>query len=191
MRSARRWSGLGDLGATKIVPSRNRSGLPADKDRVSDPPRYSALLVEVALLLWTGRAHAGGKAVDGVVNLNTAPTELLSVLPGVGPAKALGIVAYRTRHAFRTVDELVRVKGIGRRMVRAMRDHLAVAGPSTARAVPAGVHPIATPPPPARAPPPICRPGPSPPLPAAVARATRAAQNRAIRVDGNHCAPPP
>src|SRR2546423_12416311 len=79
-------------------------------------------------------AWAGGKMVDGVVNLNTAPPEMLSALPGIGPAKAVGIVAYRTRHPFRTVDELVRVKGIGRRMVQALRSHLAGSGPSTARA---------------------------------------------------------
>jgi len=137
-------------------------------------------------------ARAGGKAVEGVVNLNTAPPELLAVLPGVGPSKALGIVAYRARHPFRTVDELVRVKGIGRRMVRAMRDHLAVAGPSTAHGLAALPHAIAAPPaPPPRAPPPLCRAPPPPPTTAAVARATRLAQNRSIRVEANHCGPPP
>ena len=87
-------------------------------------------------LLWVlpaGRARAG-KGVDGVVNLNTAPAELLSLLPGVGPAKAGAIVTYRTRRPFRTVDELVRIKGIGRKMVRRLRPHLAVAGPTTATA---------------------------------------------------------
>ena len=140
-----------------------------------------------------GPVRAGGKAVEGVVNLNTAPPELLSVLPGVGPSKALGIVAYRTRHPFRTVDELVRVKGIGRRMVRAMRDHLAVAGPSTAHGLVALPRAItaAPAPPPARAPPPVCRAPPAPPASAAMVRATRIAQNRAIRVEANHCAAPP
>jgi len=149
--------------------------------------------VAASLLLATGAARAGGKAVEGVVNLNTAPPELLAVLPGVGPSKALGIVAYRTRHPFRTVDELVRVKGIGRKMVRAMRDHLAVAGPSTGRGVVALPHAIAAPPPPpaARPPPPVCRSPPPPPPPAAVARAVRIAQNRATIALANHCARPP
>jgi len=66
------------------------------------------------------------------VNLNTAPPEVLALLPGVGPAKAESILAYRKRHPFRTVDELVRIKGIGRKMVRRLRPHLAVAGPTTA-----------------------------------------------------------
>ena len=97
--------------------------------------RRLAAIVGLALLwvLPAGRARAG-KGVDGVVNLNTAPAELLSLLPGVGPAKAGAIVTYRTRRPFRTVDELVRIKGIGRKMVRRLRPHLAVAGPTTATA---------------------------------------------------------
>ena len=115
------------------------------------------------------------------------------MLPGVGPSKALGILAYRARHPFRTVDELVRVKGIGRRMVRAMREHLAVAGPSTAHGLVPLPHPIAVPPPAsaARAPPPLCRAPPAPPSPAAVVRAVRIAQSRSTRVQANHCAAPP
>jgi competence protein ComEA len=105
------------------------------------------------------RAWAG-KAVDGVVNLNTADVGVLGLLPGVGPAKAAQIVAYRKRHPFRTVDELVRIKGIGRKMVRHLRPHLAVAGPTTATGmvVPAGA--VAPPPPitPPRPPPPPPRP---------------------------------
>ena len=95
--------------------------------------RRRAAILGFALLcaLPTGRARAG-KGVDGVVNLNTAPAELLSLLPGLGPAKAGAIVIYRNRRPFRTVDELVRIKGIGRKMVRRLRPHLAVAGPTTA-----------------------------------------------------------
>ena len=97
--------------------------------------RRLAAILGLALLwvLPAGRARAG-KGVDGVVNLNTAPADLLSLLPGVGPAKAGAIVTYRARRPFRTVDELVRIKGIGRKMVRRLRPHLAVAGPTTATA---------------------------------------------------------
>jgi competence protein ComEA len=94
----------------------------------------SGLLVAAALVAETAGARAAGKAVDGAVNLNTAPAEVLALLPGIGPSKAESIVAYRKRHPFRTVDELVRIKGIGRKMVRAWRAHLAVAGPTTATA---------------------------------------------------------
>lgn len=85
------------------------------------------------------KAEARGKLLDGVVNLNTAPPAVLLMLPGVGPGRVRGILDYRARRPFRTVDELVRIKGIGRRMVREIRPHLAVTGPSTARAGPAGL----------------------------------------------------
>jgi competence protein ComEA len=118
------------------------------------------------LLVAAGETIASaGKAIDGVVNLNTAPEGTLSLLPGVGPAKATAIVRYRQRRPFRTVDELVRIRGIGRKQVRALRPHLAVAGPSTATVAPPGS--IATPAvvtaPPVRPPPrPLCRPAPPP-----------------------------
>jgi competence protein ComEA len=95
--------------------------------------RTAILGLALILALPAGRARAG-KGVDGVVNLNTAPAEVLSLLPGVGLAKASAIVLYRKRRPFRTVDELVRIKGIGRKMVRRLRPHLAVAGPTTATA---------------------------------------------------------
>jgi competence protein ComEA len=109
--------------------------------------RRRAAILGLALLcaLAAGPAWAG-KGVDGVVNLNTAPAELLSLLPGVGPAKASAIVVYRTRRPFRTVDELVRIKGIGRKMVRRLRPHLAVAGPTTATAAQAASNVPAAPP---------------------------------------------
>ena len=140
-------------------------------------------------------AQAVGKSVDGVVNLNTAPVELLGVLPGIGPSKARGIVAYRERRSFRTVDELVRVKGIGRRMVRELRSHLAVTGPSTARATAQ----VFTPPisgsltPVPRAPPRqpvVCHPGLSQPPRPMPFRLQTGREKRPVRSPANHCAPP-
>ena len=93
--------------------------------------RGHGLLVSCLILIAAPPARAS-KAVDGVVNINTAEVGVLGLLPGIGPAKAAQIVVYRRRHPFRTVDELVRIKGIGRKMVRRLRAHLAVSGPTTA-----------------------------------------------------------
>jgi competence protein ComEA len=102
----------------------------------------------IALLVAAPARAAGKRQLEGVVNLNTASLEELQLLPGVGPAKVRNIVAYRTKHPFRTVEELVRIKGIGRKMVRQLRLHLAVSGPTTAQQViRAAPDPAATSPP--------------------------------------------
>ena len=56
-----------------------------------------------------------GTAVPGTpVDLNAATAAQLDQLPGVGPVLAQRIVDYRTQHgAFRSVDELRQVSGIG------------------------------------------------------------------------------
>jgi competence protein ComEA len=65
-------------------------------------------------------------AGDLLVNLNTATADELQRLPGVGPAKAELIIARRKARPFRTVEELVRVKGIGRKMLIRLRPMLTV-----------------------------------------------------------------
>src|SRR5687767_394834 len=75
------------------------------------------------------------RELEGVVNVNTASPDQLQLLPGIGPAKVRNIVAYRNKHPFRTIEELVRIKGIGRKMFRRLRLHLAVSGPTTAQQV--------------------------------------------------------
>lgn len=48
------------------------------------------------------------------LNINTASAAELDALPGIGPAKAKAIVAYRSKHGpFTTPADLVQVKGIG------------------------------------------------------------------------------
>jgi competence ComEA-like helix-hairpin-helix protein len=140
----------------------------------------------LSALVAAGPARAAGKAVEGAVNLNTAPPEVLALLPGVGPAKAQSILAYRKRHAFRTVDELVRIKGIGRKMVRRLRPHLAVGGPTTAVALDAR----AAPPPPPPTPPPPKRPLAPPVCVHAAVRPARAAPRIAMPTHGA-CPRPP
>src|SRR3954453_20089337 len=124
-------------------------------------PTIVVVLVAAARVPRVARAEP--KDLDGVINLNTAVPEMLELLPGIGPAKVHDILWYRQRHPFRTVDELVRIKGIGRKMVRRLRAHLAVSGPTTAHAVRRPISfDLPPPPPPAQ---PTRKPGASSPAP--------------------------
>src|SRR3954463_9864700 len=141
--------------------------------------RVRAVVVACLMGVAAPVAHAA-KGVDGVVNLNTAEPGVLGLLPGVGPSKAAQIVTYRKRHPFRTVDELVRIRGIGRKMVRRLRVHLAVAGPTTATGVVIPATGAPSPPPSLPRPSPPPRP-PSPPPRLACARAAPTVPRRQAR----------
>ncbi len=52
------------------------------------------------------------------LNLNDATATELERLPGIGPSKAKAIIAYRDqRGGYRSIDELLEVKGIGPKML--------------------------------------------------------------------------
>ena len=70
-------------------------------------------------------------STEGVINIQTASAEELQRLPGIGPSKAEAIIAQRTRAPFRRIEDILRVRGIGRATFRRLRPHLSVAGPST------------------------------------------------------------
>jgi len=74
-------------------------------------------------------ASSPGGAPSGPVDLNTADLAALDTLPGVGPATAQAIITYRQEHGpFRSVDELLEVRGIGDAKLAELRDRVTVGG---------------------------------------------------------------
>lgn len=70
---------------------------------------------------------APGISGDGRVNLNTADAATLDTLPGVGPATAANILAWREEHGrFESVEDLLDVGGIGEAKLDAIRDLVTV-----------------------------------------------------------------
>jgi competence protein ComEA len=63
-------------------------------------------------------AALGAAGLDGPVNINTADLEALIALPGIGPALARRIIAYRKQHGrFTSIDQLIDIQGIGPRNI--------------------------------------------------------------------------
>jgi len=66
--------------------------------------------------------EGAGAAPGAAVDLNRATAEELRALPGIGPALAARVVAWRAAHGpFRSVDELEKVPGIGSKTATRLR----------------------------------------------------------------------
>ena len=86
--------------------------------------RFNRFLVSLILAL----ALCGQALAAEVVNINTADAATLDeVLLNVGPAKAQAIVEYRRENgAFKSIEQLAMVKGIGLKTVEKNRDRITV-----------------------------------------------------------------
>lgn len=83
-----------------------------------------------SIILGVSLALASAGAFAGKVNINEADAATLAGLSGIGEARAEAIIAYRKAHGpFRSIDDLVNVKGIGPAFLDKNRDQLTVGEP--------------------------------------------------------------
>ena len=98
------------------------------------PVRRGAALLRaiVFALAFAGALSASAGTLAGVVNVNTASVEQLTLLPGIGESRAAEIVALRKQKgSFRSVDSLLAVKGIGEASFNKMKPFLTLQGKTT------------------------------------------------------------
>lgn len=63
----------------------------------------------------------------GKININTATIDELTTLPRVGPKIAARIIAYRLENGrFATIEELMRVRGIGQKTFAKLKERITV-----------------------------------------------------------------
>ncbi|MBL8917588.1 MAG: helix-hairpin-helix domain-containing protein [Myxococcaceae bacterium] len=94
-------------------------------------------VMAVAFLAMSGEALAAKKKsktqvqMSGQLNLNTATASQLDQLPGVGEKAAKRIIEYRAKAPFAKTEELMKVKGFGKKKFEKLKGNLSVTGPTT------------------------------------------------------------
>ena len=107
----------------------------SDGDKVHVPTREevaSGVVASPAAVgsldaLAPGTKGGGGAAGEGIVNINAATAAELDELPGVGPSTAAAIVEDREANGpFSSVEDLMRVSGIGEKKFAKLKDRIRV-----------------------------------------------------------------
>jgi len=118
--------------------------------------RYVGLLLLVLVIWATQDLYGKKKPPLHPINLNTATSEQLQEVPGIGPVTAEKILQARKSYgAFKSVDDLQAIKGIGPKRLEKMKKYLTVSKTSQALQndkPPAHTAAVAKNPPPAKTP---------------------------------------
>jgi len=97
--------------------------------KLSRRPLHALLVLAVLLFAMPALAADGQQ---GVVNINSASSPELELLPGVGPSLAGRIVTHRDANgAFKSIDDLLLVRGIGEKSLERIRPYIALSGATT------------------------------------------------------------
>src|SRR6266704_2190392 len=104
--------------------------------------RFLSSILFLGLII-SGSVDAGKKKPPAKpVNINTATSQELQQVPGIGPATAEKILQMRKSYgAFKSVDDLLAIRGIGKKRLDKMRKYLTVGKPGTPKNMPPSAKP--------------------------------------------------
>jgi len=70
--------------------------------------------------------------LSGKININTANTEQLEILPRIGTKTAQSIIEYRTQNGpFKKIEDITNVKGIGEKTLEELKGYIILEGNTT------------------------------------------------------------
>ena len=86
---------------------------------------FRVMLATCLLMVCAGTATA--ESSKGQLNINKAGVDELTTLPGVGSQAAAKIVEYREQVGrFRTIEDIMKVKGIGEKKYEVLKELITV-----------------------------------------------------------------
>jgi competence ComEA-like helix-hairpin-helix protein len=103
-------------------------------------PLILRVLLSLCLILVLSAASSDGKKRPPAqpVNINTANSEQLQTVPGIGPVTADKILQMRKSYgAFKSVDDLLAIRELGPKRLEKMRKYLVAGKTNSKNAVPA------------------------------------------------------
>ncbi|MCC6445587.1 MAG: ComEA family DNA-binding protein [Armatimonadetes bacterium] len=115
-----------DDGEQVVIPDRDSAPLMVAKGEESAPSKGKSSKEAKKSKSGSGKKKIASPE-EGQVNINTAGSEELQRLPGIGPAIAGRILDYRKANGpFRRIEDLQEVKGIGPKKFAKMKDLIKV-----------------------------------------------------------------
>ena len=96
-----------------------------DGQQVYIPTLEEAL--EQGLSVGSSASSSGTDSSDGLININTATSEQLQTLSGIGESKAAAIISYREENGdFGSIEDIKNVSGIGDSTYEKIKDYITV-----------------------------------------------------------------
>lgn len=93
--------------------------------------RFASSLIVAGLLLVSALPAFAAEA-KGKVNVNTADSAQLALLPRVGPSLAKKILDFRKQNGpFKSTEDLMLVRGMGEKTYQLVKPYVAVSGETT------------------------------------------------------------
>ncbi|MDU2507997.1 MAG: ComEA family DNA-binding protein [Collinsella sp.] len=126
-RVAQAIDAAGGLAPEADVTGLNRASKVVDGQKIHVPTVGEQVSIAEAGVDGGASASLGVSGATGLVNINTASSAELQTLSGIGPSMAQSIIDERTKNgAFASVDDLMRVSGIGEKKLAKIKDCICV-----------------------------------------------------------------